>query len=97
MIFAPSVLWVATGLLDSDYFITGLNLAGVGLGAIQMALYCIYRPGPGAEALPGQQFGSNGELLIVVAPTSKGVGVVVSVESPAYNPLSFPSAAGKTV
>ncbi|GMF41893.1 unnamed protein product [Phytophthora fragariaefolia] len=27
MIFASSVLWVATGLLDSDYFVTGLNLA----------------------------------------------------------------------
>ncbi|KAF4145219.1 Sugar efflux transporter for intercellular exchange [Phytophthora infestans] len=47
MIFASSVLWVATGLLDSDYFITGLNLAGVVLGAIQITLYYIYRPGRG--------------------------------------------------
>lgn len=50
MMFASSVLWVATGLLDSDYFITALNLAGVLFGASQMVLYYIYRPGRGGGA-----------------------------------------------
>ncbi|ETN19099.1 hypothetical protein PPTG_04507 [Phytophthora nicotianae INRA-310] len=90
MIFASSVLWVATGLLDSDYFITGLNLAGVVLGAIQMVLYYIYRPGRAVE-----QYGSNGELPIVVSPTSKSAGVVMTTESPVYKPLSSPTGVGK--
>ncbi|KAG1705539.1 hypothetical protein DVH05_003227 [Phytophthora capsici] len=83
MIFASSVLWVVTGLLDSDYFITGLNLAGVVLGAIQMVMYYIYRPGRGEEEM-------NGELQVVVSPTSKSTGIVVSIESPAYKPLASP-------
>ncbi|GMF30588.1 unnamed protein product [Phytophthora lilii] len=52
VIFASSVLWVATGLLDGDYFITGLNLAGVVLGAIQIVLHCMYRPGRGIAGRP---------------------------------------------
>ncbi|KAF4027933.1 Sugar efflux transporter for intercellular exchange [Phytophthora infestans] len=79
MIFASSVLWVATGLLDSDYFITGLNLAGVVLGAIQITLYYIYRPGRGVV-----QYCANGELPVVVSPTFKSAGIAMTIESPAY-------------
>ncbi|KAG2769888.1 hypothetical protein JG687_00011770 [Phytophthora cactorum] len=92
MIFASSVLWVATGLLDSNYYTTGLNLAGVVLGTIQMVLYYIYRPGRGVE---DQQYGTNGELPVVVSSTSKSAGVVVSIDSPAYKPLSSPTIAGR--
>ncbi|KAG6590812.1 MtN3-like protein [Phytophthora cinnamomi] len=96
MMFASSVLWVITGLLDSDYFITSLNLAGVAFGASQMVLYHIYHPGRGVNALPDQQYGANGELPVVVSPTSKDAGVVVTIESPAYKPIASP-ALGKTV
>lgn len=82
--FVSSVFWVATGLLDSDYFITGLNLAGVAFGGSQIVLYYIYRPGRGVET---QQHDKNGELR---------AGIVVSIESPAYKPLASP-AAGKAV
>ncbi|KAL4174759.1 hypothetical protein KRP22_006689 [Phytophthora ramorum] len=92
MIFASSVLWVATGLLDSDNFITGLNLVGVVLGAIQMVLYYIYRPSGGGIAAAG----TNGELPVVASPTSKSAGTMVSVQNPAYKPLSSPNA-GKAV
>ncbi|EEY68709.1 MtN3-like protein [Phytophthora infestans T30-4] len=90
MIFASSVLWVATGLLDSDYFITGLNLAGVVLDAIQITLYYIYRPGRGVE-----RYCASGELPVVVSPTSKSAGVAMTIESPAYKPLSSPTVLGR--
>ncbi|OWY96080.1 MtN3-like protein [Phytophthora megakarya] len=92
MIFASSVLWVWTGLLDSDYFITSLNAAGVVLGAIQMVLYYKYRPGRSVEALPEHR----GEISVVLSPTSKSTAVFVAIESPAYKSLSSPSA-GKAV
>ncbi|ETM52954.1 hypothetical protein L914_03502 [Phytophthora nicotianae] len=90
MIFVSSVLWVATGLLDSDYFIAGLNAAGVLLGAVQIVLYYIYRPGQGVEALQGQRYGTSGELPVVWSPADKSVGIAFSAVSPAYKTLPSP-------
>ncbi|KAG6617097.1 MtN3-like protein [Phytophthora cinnamomi] len=85
MIFVSSVLWVATGLLDSDYFIAGLNAAGVLLGAIQMVLYYIYRPGREEEAFLGQLCG---DLPTTLSPTDKSsAGIAVST---AYKALPSP-------
>lgn len=71
MIFTSSALWVATGLLDSDYFITGLNAAGVVLGGIQIMMYYIYRPGRGVNVLPDREYGAIRDQLSAVSPTSK--------------------------
>ncbi|POM73379.1 MtN3-like protein [Phytophthora palmivora] len=86
MIFVSSVLWVATGLLDSDYFIAGLNAAGVLLGAIQIVLYYAYRPGRGDNQFQGQ----HDEFPLVLSPVDKGAGLSVSTTSPVYKTLSSP-------
>ncbi|GMF47422.1 unnamed protein product [Phytophthora fragariaefolia] len=82
MIFVSSVLWVVTGLLDSDYFIAGLNAAGVLLGAVQMALYYIYHPGRREEP--------RAELVTLSSP-DKNAPVSVSIHSPAYKALPSPT------
>ncbi|KAG1691917.1 hypothetical protein DVH05_026077 [Phytophthora capsici] len=83
MIFVSSVLWVATGLLDSDYFIAGLNAAGVLLGVVQIVLYYHYRPSRDKEAFPHQ----DGEMLPTLSPTT---AFAVSSNSPAYKTLPSP-------
>ncbi|KAG1707928.1 hypothetical protein DVH05_024580 [Phytophthora capsici] len=83
MIFVSSVLWVATGLLDSDYFIAGLNAAGVLLGVVQIVLYYHYRPSREKEAFPHQ----DGEMLPTLSPTT---AFAVSSNSPAYKTLPSP-------
>ncbi|OWZ00161.1 MtN3-like protein [Phytophthora megakarya] len=85
MIFVSSVLWVATGLLDGDYFIAGLNAAGVMLGTVQIVLYCIYRPGR------DDQFPDR-ELPLVWSPRDTNAGLSVSSTRPAYKTLSSPIA-----
>uniref|UniRef100_H3H2S3 Sugar transporter SWEET1 n=1 Tax=Phytophthora ramorum TaxID=164328 RepID=H3H2S3_PHYRM len=89
MILVSSVLWVATGLLDSDYFIAGLNAAGVLLGAVQLVLYHIYRPSRGEEPFQCQQYGTSDESP-VVSPSAKGGGIIAFLESPAYKSLPSP-------
>jgi solute carrier family 50 protein (sugar transporter) len=81
MIFVSSVLWVITGMLDDDYFIAGLNAAGVLLGFVQIVLYYVYRPNR-AESLDPE--------LPLVSPTSKACGVRVSTHSPANKSLPSP-------
>ncbi|GMF38311.1 unnamed protein product [Phytophthora lilii] len=90
MILVSSVLWVVTGLLDSDYFTAGLNAAGVLLGAVQIVLYYIYRPGRAEAAFQNQPYGTNNELPIVLSPTGKSAGISVSTE---YKTLPSPIAA----
>ncbi|KAH7485550.1 uncharacterized protein KRP23_4597 [Phytophthora ramorum] len=90
--FRWSLMQTRKDSLKLDNFITGLNLVGVVLGAIQMVLYYIYRPSGGGIAAAG----TNGELPVVASPTSKSAGTMVSVQNPAYKPLSSPNA-GKAV
>ncbi|KAK1937765.1 Bidirectional sugar transporter SWEET15 [Phytophthora citrophthora] len=81
MIFVSSVLWVATGLLDSDYFIAGLNAAGVLLGVVQIVLYYHYRPSRESLSYP------DGEMLPALSPTAV---FAVSNNSSAYKTLPSP-------
>ncbi|RLN58435.1 hypothetical protein BBP00_00006996 [Phytophthora kernoviae] len=83
MISVSSVLWVATGLLGSDYFITGLNAAGVVLGSIQIVLYCTYRPSREKDTMQGQE---HEGLPTVISPKVK----TKFVESPAYKSMQSP-------
>ncbi|KAG7385274.1 hypothetical protein PHYBOEH_009090 [Phytophthora boehmeriae] len=86
MILVSSVLWVATGLLDSDYFITGLNAAGVVLGSIQIVLYCMYRP---SREKHREQTQEHEVLPTALSPQAKPSGTKC-VENPTYTSMHSP-------
>lgn len=85
MIFVSSVLWVATGLLDSDYFITGLNAAGIVLGLVQIVLYCIYRP----KGMEEEQDNAT-NMIGIISPKDKSAGL--PTESSNYTFMKSPTA-----
>ncbi|KAG7385275.1 hypothetical protein PHYBOEH_009091 [Phytophthora boehmeriae] len=88
MMFVSSVLWVATGLLDSDYFITGLNVAGVVLGAIQMVLYYNYRPKRGIQ--DQEDIEANGRMSDVHGPVKGSLNTAVSSPIAPYKQIASP-------
>ncbi|KAF4320961.1 hypothetical protein BBO99_00005082 [Phytophthora kernoviae] len=62
-------LWVATGLVDSDWFVVGVNTAGVLLGCIQIVLYRKYKPGRyDGAVLPD----TDKELSVIVVSPKNG-------------------------
>lgn len=83
-IFANCSLWLATGIATSDNFIIVPNTVGATLGAIQVALFFIYRP--------------KKHVLTVDADTSK-IELPVDLEmqpsstsAATYQPLASPLA-----
>ncbi|KAG7385277.1 hypothetical protein PHYBOEH_009093 [Phytophthora boehmeriae] len=82
-------LWVASGLVDSDWFVAGVNTAGVLLGCAQIVLYRMYKPGRyDGAVLPD----AGKELSVVVVSPKNGIFDTVFIESPAYKPMPSPLA-----
>ncbi|RLN54479.1 hypothetical protein BBJ29_002320 [Phytophthora kernoviae] len=91
MMFVSSVLWVATGLHDSDYFIAGLNAAGVVLGAIQMMLYYKYRPTRHVGGvLDEEDIEANGRVSGFRDPVKGSLNAAASSPIAAYKPITSP-------
>ncbi|GMF41896.1 unnamed protein product [Phytophthora fragariaefolia] len=88
MIFVATALWVGTGLADDDYFITGVNGAGVLLSFVQIVVYHIYRPSRQGEA-ELIHYASPKNAPLAFSPKDDNCGSVF-IESPTYMPLASP-------
>ncbi|KAG7385276.1 hypothetical protein PHYBOEH_009092 [Phytophthora boehmeriae] len=82
MIVVSAALWIATGVVDSDWFLVGVNSLGFLLGCVQIVLYNVYKPGRyDGSGLP--------DTDKVVSPKG-GANDAVFVESMAYKPMLSP-------
>ncbi|GMF41892.1 unnamed protein product [Phytophthora fragariaefolia] len=91
MLFISTSLWVVSGLVDSDYFVAGLNAIGSLLSVIQIVFYVIYRPTGDEDAAQYLEGGEISEVsVVVVTPSAKCRTDAVSIQSPVYKIMSSP-------
>ncbi|KAG6590791.1 Bidirectional sugar transporter SWEET15 [Phytophthora cinnamomi] len=90
MILVSTTLWVGSGLADNDYFVAGVNGAGVLLSCVQIIVYYIYKPGRREEASFTLHHESPKNVPIVVSSPKDENYNSVFVESPAYKPMPSP-------
>ncbi|OWZ11262.1 MtN3-like protein [Phytophthora megakarya] len=83
MIFVSASLWLASGIVDDDFFVWGINAIGTMLSFIQIVVYNIYKPKSQNNEIKDQ---TSGDLTVVIdnSTTTK------PVESPAYKPMLSP-------
>uniref|UniRef100_H3H2S5 Sugar transporter SWEET1 n=1 Tax=Phytophthora ramorum TaxID=164328 RepID=H3H2S5_PHYRM len=82
MIFVSASLWLASGIVDDDFFVWGINAIGTVLSFIQIVVYYIYR----SSEVKAQSNIEDGDLTVVIDnATTAALG-----ESPAYKPLPSP-------
>lgn len=90
MMAVSTALWVASGIVDNDWFVAGVNSAGVVLGCVQILLYYKYKPGRYDGAILPE---SGKDLSVVVVSPKNEAYSTALVESPAYKSLASPLAA----
>lgn len=86
-IFVNCVLWMASGVVKSDNFLIVPNVIGAALGAIQVALYFIYRPT--RHGLPTAVVTNKIELPVdlEMQPSSARVSPNIATFQPLASPL----------
>ncbi|ETI38952.1 hypothetical protein F442_15266 [Phytophthora nicotianae P10297] len=82
MIFVSASLWLASGIVDDDFFVWGINAIGTMLSFIQIIVYYMFRP-THQEEIKDQ---ANGDLTVVIDNAT----TTVTVESPVYKPMPSP-------
>ncbi|KAL4174761.1 hypothetical protein KRP22_006691 [Phytophthora ramorum] len=87
MILVSTLLWLGTGIIDSDFFITGINAVGASLSFIQIVVYYTYRPSRNEDMSMGQEDPTNIVSVIVVSPKND---YTMLDECPAFKPISSP-------
>ncbi|KAG2769973.1 hypothetical protein JG687_00011768 [Phytophthora cactorum] len=92
MLFVSTTLWVVSGMVDSDYFVSGLNAIGSLLSIVQIVFYIIYRPTRGHDLTLDEVSEAAGKVSVVVTPTAKTTTEAVSMQSPAYKMMLSPRA-----
>ncbi|GMF41894.1 unnamed protein product [Phytophthora fragariaefolia] len=83
MIFVSASLWLASGIVDDDIFVWGINAIGTMLSFIQIVVYYIYKPIPQGNDMKNAD---NTDVSVIIVDASHAA----VVESPAYKPLSSP-------
>ncbi|KAG6590813.1 MtN3-like protein [Phytophthora cinnamomi] len=92
MLFVSTSLWVVSGLVDSDYFVAGLNAIGSLLSVVQIVFYMIYRPTGDEGSVQSLENGDTSEVsIVVVTPNAKCEADLLSIQSPVYKMLSSPT------
>ncbi|GMF66074.1 unnamed protein product [Phytophthora lilii] len=86
MIFVSASLWLASGIVDDDFFVWGINAIGTLLSFIQIVVYYIYKPTSRTEAIRDP---ASGDLTIVVDSTA------AAPESAVYKALQSPATSSK--
>ncbi|KAG6949938.1 hypothetical protein JG688_00014414 [Phytophthora aleatoria] len=80
MIFVSASLWLASGIVDDDFFVWGINAIGTMLSFIQIVVYYIFRPTQQQDEM------KDGDLTVVIDNAT----TTATVESPAYKPMPSP-------
>ncbi|KAE8889348.1 hypothetical protein PF005_g14812 [Phytophthora fragariae] len=83
MIFVSASLWLASGIVDDDFFVWGINAIGTMLSFIQIVVYNMYKPTPQGNEMKSAD---NTDVSVVIV----GASPAAVVESPAYKLLSSP-------
>lgn len=86
MLFVSTSRWVVSGLVDSDYFVAGLNAIGSLLSVVQIVFYMIYRPTGDEDVV--QDLDHSEVSVVVASPSAK---CAVSIQSPMYKILASPT------
>ncbi|KAF1781327.1 SWEET sugar transporter [Phytophthora cactorum] len=81
MIFVSASLWLASGIVDDDFFVWGINAIGTMLSFIQIVVYYIFRPTQQQDEM------KDGDLTVVIDNAT----TTATVESPAYKPMPSPA------
>ncbi|KAG6590784.1 MtN3-like protein [Phytophthora cinnamomi] len=83
MIFVSASLWLASGIVDDDIFVWGINAIGTLLSFIQIVVYNVYKP---THQRNEEKNTDNADLSVVIVNGSPAA----VVESPAYKALASP-------
>ncbi|KAG3234978.1 hypothetical protein PI124_g19979 [Phytophthora idaei] len=81
MIFVSASLWLASGIVDDDFLVWGINAIGTMLSFIQIVVYYIFRPTQQQDEM------KDGDLTVVIDNAT----TTATVESPAYKPMPSPA------
>jgi solute carrier family 50 protein (sugar transporter) len=93
MILVSTLLWLGTGVLDSDLFIAGINAVGASLSFVQIVVYFCYRPRRHDGVVVDQQgpaIKENDISVVVVSPKVGSSPRKSFGESPTYQPMASP-------
>lgn len=83
MIFLSASLWLASGIVDNDFFVWGINAIGTLLSFIQIIVYYIYKPTSQEDDMKDQ---AEGDLTVVI----DNITTAAPVESPVYKLMPSP-------
>ncbi|KAF1781324.1 SWEET sugar transporter [Phytophthora cactorum] len=90
MLLISTLLWLGTGILDSDLFIAGINSVGAALSLIQIVVYYHFRPTQHDELLLHQQDLAT-DMPVVIA-TPKDDTSSTSLDTSTFKPMMSPRA-----
>ncbi|ETN19100.1 hypothetical protein PPTG_04508 [Phytophthora nicotianae INRA-310] len=91
MLFVSTTLWVVSGMVDSDYFVAGLNAIGSLLSIIQIVFYMIYRPTGDGDLTQEETIEHDDKVSVVVTPTARTKTPALSIQSPVYKTMVSPT------
>ncbi|KAG3077925.1 hypothetical protein PI125_g21115 [Phytophthora idaei] len=90
MLLISTLLWLGTGILDSDLFIAGINSVGATLSLIQIVVYYHFRPTQHDELLLHQQDLATDMPVVIVTP--KDDTSSTSLDTSTFKPMMSPRA-----
>ncbi|KAF1788906.1 SWEET sugar transporter [Phytophthora cactorum] len=90
MLLISTLLWLGTGILDSDLFIAGINSVGAALSLIQIVVYYHFRPTQHDELLLHQQDLATDMPVVIVTP--KDDTSSTSLDTSTFKPMMSPRA-----
>ncbi|ETN19094.1 hypothetical protein PPTG_04502 [Phytophthora nicotianae INRA-310] len=90
MLLISTLLWLGTGILDSDLFNAGINSVGATLSLIQIVVYFYYRSNRNDELLIQQDLISKEDDMSIVIATPKDNTTITPLDTSVYKPMASP-------
>ncbi|ETI38951.1 hypothetical protein L914_14824 [Phytophthora nicotianae] len=90
MLLISTLLWLGTGILDSDLFNAGINSVGATLSLIQIVVYFYNRSNRNDELLIQQDLISKEDDMSIVIATPKDNTTITPLDTSVYKPMASP-------